>query len=360
MPTCSNEICQIMIIKSKVVSLAIIIAIGVFLEFIIHYSLKISIVYTHLFYLNIILAAIWFQRNAVWIALLFGVLHIIVAFYVLGYIPIDSVFRAFMLCIIAYIVGTLVRCMTLYRDEEISQKHELEKTQAAFQTANKKLNILSSITRHDILNQLTALLGYQEIAREMCSNPDLLEIMKKEENAAQAIRKHIEFTKNYQDIGVRAPKWHNLTEKFDILKSSFDNDSVTLHSRLSNHDIFADPLFPLICQNLLDNSIRHGKHVKNVTFSSEERNNELILIYEDDGIGIPDELKEMVFKKGYGKHTGMGLFLSQEILAITGLVMQEVGESGKGVRFVIHIPEGSYRLSREKLENESGYESQSR
>ncbi|PWR71241.1 sensor histidine kinase [Methanospirillum lacunae] len=354
MSACNDEICQIMIIKSKFVSLAIILAIAVFLEFIIHYSLKISIVYTHLFYLIIILAAIWFQRYAVWIALFFGVLHITVSYLVGGYIPVDSVFRAFMLCLVAFIVGSLVRCMTLYRDEEVRQNHELEKTQEAFQTANKKLNILSSITRHDILNQLTALLGYQEIAREMCSNPDLLEILKKEENAAQAIRKQIEFTKNYQDIGVRAPIWHNLKEKFETLKNSYDNDSVTLHSRLSNHDIFADPLFPLICQNLLDNSIRHGEHVKNITFSSEERNNELIFVYEDDGIGISDDMKTMIFKKGYGKNTGMGLFLSQEILAITGLVMKETGESGKGVRFVIHIPEGSYRLSRENQENKSG------
>lgn len=41
----------------------------------------------------------------------------------------------------------------------------------------KKLNILSGITRYDILNQLTALLGYQELAQEMCNDPELLEII---------------------------------------------------------------------------------------------------------------------------------------------------------------------------------------
>lgn len=357
MAACNDDFCQILIIKSKSISLALCIAVAVFLEFIIHYLLKISIVYTHLYYLIIILAAIWFQRKAVWIALFFGVLHITVSYFVQGYIPLDSVFRAFMLCLVAFIVGSVVRCISLYRDEEIRQNYELEKTQAAFQTANKKLNILSSITRHDILNQLTALLGYQEIARETCSDPELLEIMKKEESAAQAIRKQIEFTKNYQDIGIRAPVWHNLKEKFETIKSSFDYDSIMLHSRLSNHEIYADPLFPLICQNLLDNSVRHGEHVKNIIFSSEERNNELIFIYEDDGVGISDDIKPMIFKKGYGKHTGMGLFLSQEILAITGLVMQENGESGRGVRFVIQIPQGSYRLSKEIRVNNPGSES---
>jgi len=346
MSACNDEFCQILIVKSKKTSLTIFIAIAVFFEFIIHYSLKISIVYTHLFYLIIIVAAIWLQRNAVWIALFFGILHIAVSYMVLGYIPVDAVFRAIMLCIIAFIVGSLVRCMTLYRDEEVRQNRELEKTQAAFQIANKKLNILSSITRHDILNQLTALLGYQEISREMTSDPDLLEIMKKEGNAAQAIRKQIEFTRNYQDIGVYAPVWHNLEENFQKVKNSFYTDSITLHSNLSNHEIYADPLFPLICHNLLDNSIRHGKHVKNVWFLSEERNDELIFVYLDDGIGIPDMSKARIFQKGYGKHTGMGLFLSQEILAITGLVMQETGKPGEGVRFEIHIPVGSFRTVR--------------
>ncbi len=301
--------------------------------------------YTHLFYLIIILAAIWYQRRAVWIALFFGILHILVSVLIYGYIPPDSVFRAIMLCIVAFIVGSLVYCMSHFRDEEILQKRELEKTQAAYLIANKKLNLLSSITRHDILNQLTALLGYLEISQEMCNDPALLDLMQKEQHAANSIRKQIEFTRNYQDIGVRSPVWHNLIQNFQAVQSTFLHDTVTLHSTVKNFEVFADPLFPLICQNLIDNSIRHGVHVKNILFSTEQTEKDLILIYQDDGVGVPDNEKEKIFERGYGKNTGMGLFLVKEILSITGLIIQETGVPVKGVRFEIRIPEGSFRFS---------------
>jgi signal transduction histidine kinase len=68
-------------------------------------------------------------------------------------------------------------------------------------------------------------------------------------------------------------------------------------------------------------------------------------VYEDNGVGIPTGDKPHLFQKGFGKHTGLGLFLSQEILAITGLTIRESGEPGKGVRFVIAMPTDGYRLS---------------
>jgi signal transduction histidine kinase len=69
----------------------------------------------------------------------------------------------------------------------------------------------------------------------------------------------------------------------------------------------------------------------------------LLLIYGDDGVGIPSEEKDKIFKRGYGKNTGYGLFLIREILSITGLSIQESGIPGEGARFEIHVPEGSYR-----------------
>ena len=348
MPGHHEDFCQIFIVKSKGISLIIFILLAIVLEYIIHYEMKISIVYTHLFYLIIIIAAIWYQRKAVWVALFFGILHILVTYSIEGVVSPDSIFRAIMLCIVALIVGSLVRCMAIFREEEVRQKQELEKAQSAFQNANKKLNLLSSITRHDILNQLTALLGYLEISQEICEDPNLLEIIQKEQHAADAIRKQIEFTGNYQNIGVRSPVWHNLVEKYQNITLTFHHDTVTLHSTLAQIEIYADPLFPLICQNLIDNSLRHGEHIKNILFSTEQTDHDLILVYQDDGIGIPDDEKGRIFERGYGKNTGMGLFLSQEILAITGLSMRETGVYGEGVRFEILIPEGSFRTPASK------------
>jgi len=39
------------------------------------------------------------------------------------------------------------------------------------------------------------------------------------------------------------------------------------------------------------------------------------------------------------------LFLSQEILSITGITITETGEPGKGARFEITVPKGGYRFT---------------
>jgi signal transduction histidine kinase len=66
----------------------------------------------------------------------------------------------------------------------------------------------------------------------------------------------------------------------------------------------------------------------------------------DDGVGIPDDEKEKIFTRGFGKNTGYGLFLIREILSITGFSIKENGVSGKGAQFIISIPQNSLRFSK--------------
>jgi len=108
-------------------------------------------------------------------------------------------------------------------------------------------------------------------------------------------------------------------------------------------EIFADPLIRRVWFNLVDNSLRHGGKVTAIRFSVEEKEDGLSIVCEDDGTGIPPGEKEKIFGRGYGKNTGMGLFLSREILAITGISISENGEPGKGARFEIRVPPGKFR-----------------
>jgi signal transduction histidine kinase len=57
-------------------------------------------------------------------------------------------------------------------------------------------------------------------------------------------------------------------------------------------------------------------------------------------------MKEKIFERGIGQNTGMGLFLSREILSITRIEIQENGMPGKGARFEISIPRGGFRFAR--------------
>ena len=95
--------------------------------------------------------------------------------------------------------------------------------------------------------------------------------------------------------------------------------------------------------NLLDNAVRHGERVTQIRVSSRPSGEDLVIVWEDNGVGIPADHKERIFERGFGKHTGLGMFLVKEILSLTGIKVTETGEPGKGARFEILVPEGKFR-----------------
>ncbi len=58
----------------------------------------------------------------------------------------------------------------------------------------------------------------------------------------------------------------------------------------------------------------------------------LKIVFEDDG-GITPKDKVHLFERGFGKHTGLGLFLIREILNISNIQIVKDSEPGKGARF---------------------------
>jgi PAS domain S-box-containing protein len=222
-----------------------------------------------------------------------------------------------------------------------------KQAQEALFQANKKLNLLNNVTRHDILNQLTVLIGYLELSRDDAKDPQLLTYISKEEQAAEAIKKQILFTRDYQNIGVHSPGWYNIWEMVSLAVAAIDMAGVRITVDLPPVEIYADPLLEKVFYNLIENSIRHGEHVTEIAIRSVETPEGLILVLEDNGAGIPVNEKEKIFRREYFKNTGFGLFLGREILAITNLTIQETGIPGNGARFEIFVPNGAFRSGRE-------------
>ena len=215
--------------------------------------------------------------------------------------------------------------------------------QDALSQANKKLNLLNNVTRHDVLNQLTALLGYIQLSREAVTDPKILNFIAKEEQAAEAIKTQILFTRDYQNIGVHSPEWHNIAQTISLSMATIDMHHIQVEMDLRPIEVYADPLLEKVFYNLIENSIRHSEKATKIRITEHESDDGLDLFIEDDGIGIPADGKEKIFRREYFKNTGFGLFLSREILAITGLTIREDGVPGKGARFVIHAPKGDFR-----------------
>ncbi|WFN33781.1 PAS domain S-box protein [Methanogenium sp. S4BF] len=220
---------------------------------------------------------------------------------------------------------------------------DLKMMDAALKKANKKLNILSSITRHDILNQITSMNLYLELIEgDAADSEKLREFFEAAEGIMANLERIITFTRDYEDLGVNEPEWQDIGAVISREAESFAG-VITVNNGVRDLAVYADRMLGKVFANLIGNSVMHGGTVHGVTVSFEGRGNGGCIIVADDGVGVPGDMKERIFLKGVGKNTGFGLFLSREILDLTGMLIRECGVPGSGACFEILVPEGKFR-----------------
>jgi signal transduction histidine kinase len=253
------------------------------------------------------------------------------------------------------LAGTLEKRVEL-RTSELSQVNaeltrdieERRRIEAALAAANQKLTLLSQITRHDISNRIFALLVDIDLARDRAvAMKDEIQTQNLQniEKTTYSIQAQVAFTKDYQEIGSQIPAWYRVEALVRSAAEQLDTGAITVETDLGELEIFADPMIGKVFYNLIDNALRHGSRVSRITFSCRTENPALVIVCEDDGTGVPQKDKEHIFTKGFGRDSGLGLFLIHEILAITGISIRESGEPGKGARFEMIVGEGQFRTN---------------
>lgn|GEM_PF-733503 len=215
----------------------------------------------------------------------------------------------------------------------------------ALRQANKKLNLLNFVTFNDIQNALFVITGYRNLVKEHLHDEKIQGYLQKEEESINKISRSLRFAKSYQDLGIKQPRWQNVNQVFVLAISHLDLSGISRTTPLEGLEIFADPLLETVFFHLADNVLRHGTTATKITFSPCEAPDGLTLIFEDNGKGIPPELKGRIFERASVERNAMGLFLAREILEITGISIVETGVYGEGARFEIRVPKKSYRFS---------------
>jgi PAS domain S-box-containing protein len=238
-----------------------------------------------------------------------------------------------------YLVGNkrIIQC-------NIRDETDRKRAENALALANRKLNLMSSITRHDIMNQLTVLSSSLDIAMDTVKEPVGIAHINRAQEAAGTIRRQIEFTREYEALGVMTPVWTRLADTIHSAVAQLPSTTIIFDVPDERLELFADPLLVKVFYNLFDNSRQHGGGVTRIRVFSQATGTGLVITVTDNGIGISPEDKLHLFERGFGKNTGLGLFLSREILSITGISIQETGAPGEGARFEIAVPEGGFRF----------------
>jgi len=252
--------------------------------------------------------------------------------------------------------GTLVRTnigVTPIKDKNgnfsgslavVTDMTDRKRYEEALEVANQKLNLLGQVTRHDALNQLAVLMGWLQIAQESVAEPPVQEYIKNMRTAAETVIRQLDFAGDYQRMGVAKPEWIDIKTAFLNGTTGFSPSKIAKSVHVDGLEVYADMMFEKVFDNLADNSIRHGKKVTEIRVHYKRKGNDLLLFYEDDGVGVPADEKGKLFLRGIGDHTGFGLFMVRAILGITGITIEENGIPGHGVRFEMHVPSNGFRV----------------
>jgi PAS domain S-box-containing protein len=215
----------------------------------------------------------------------------------------------------------------------------------ALHRAIKKLNFLNSITRHEILNHLTVVKGFIELSKDQLPNAQfLLRSFDKELRAANDIQNLMIFSRDYQNMGIQPPAWYNVSKTIKSVVDGTQLGSITLSDETQGVEVYADQMIEKVFFHLVDNAVRYGGKITKIRFFCEESFEELHIICEDDGIGIPPDAKKKIFNRQFFQNKGLDMYLSQEIVSITGMSIRETGTYGRGSRFEILVPKGAYRF----------------
>ena len=224
---------------------------------------------------------------------------------------------------------------------DISERKRLEN---ALQRVTKKITLLNTIIFTDIQNKIFVQRGYQELLRKITPDEQVRDYLEREEAAVKEIQSSLQFARQYNDMGANPPRWQNAQEVLLFAISHLDPGNLQRQFRLGGLEIYADPLLERVFFSLVENTLRHAPGATVIRAWYHQTDAGLVITFEDNGPGIPAADKERIFTKGQGSSGGVGLFLSREILSITGISITENGEPGKGARFELLVPPGEFRL----------------
>jgi signal transduction histidine kinase len=208
---------------------------------------------------------------------------------------------------------------------------------------NEKLRVVGSLGRHDIRNKLAAVNGrIFLLEKRLNGNAEALLQLKEMDLAAQQILRILEFERIYEQVGVEELNYVDVERHLNEAISLFSNlKGAELINECHGLTVLADSLLRQIFYNLIDNSLKYGEKISKIRVHYKEEENQLKLTYEDNGAGIPDEMKSNLFKEGFGKGTGYGLYLMKRICEAYGWTIQETGKQGQGAQFTMTIPRNS-------------------
>jgi signal transduction histidine kinase len=194
-----------------------------------------------------------------------------------------------------------------------------------------------------VRNKLTAVAGNAYLLRKrLADDPDATECLNGVEAAVRESERIFDFASAYEKLGVEQLAYVDAKKILDEAVTLFpDLKGVKIVNECGGLTVLADSLLRQLFYNLIDDSLKYGEKLTQIRIRYEKSENQLKIVYEDDGVGIPKDNKAKLFTEGFttGKGSGYGLYLIRRMMDVYGWAINETGTHGKGAQFTINIPE---------------------
>ncbi len=238
--------------------------------------------------------------------------------------------------------GNIIQAEAFIRDihEREIALEALDRTLEDLSLVNEKLGVVGGLTRHDVRNKLSAVTGNIYLAKQaLPTDSESVKYLNETEHAINQIEEIFDSAKTYEQLGIEELTYLDVGESFERATSLLaDLRGIEMVNDCGNVKVLADSLLDTLFYNLMDNSLKHGEKISKIRIYCKTGKDRLKLVYEDNGIGIPEAEKEKIFGEGYGKGTGVGLHMIKILCNIYGWTIQETGKQGKGAQFTITVP----------------------
>ena len=266
-----------------------------------------------------------------------------------------------LLTVIGSQIGVAIENAQLYQQVK-DQLEELKRTQAQLIQA-AKLSAVGQLVAgiaHELNNPLTAVIGYTQLLQETVTSPeikqDLERIHEDAQRSAHIVRNLLTFSRQ-QHAQHHYASINEALERVLALRSyQFKMDRIDVELDLAPNlpntmfDVYQlQQVFLAIMNNAHDAMLRaqgQGKMFIRTKVIEEKGTPYIRIEFVDDGIGIPDDVKEHIFEPFYttkdvGEGAGLGLSISYGIVREhNGQIWAEnnEGPNARGAKIVVDIP----------------------
>jgi len=229
---------------------------------------------------------------------------------------------------------------------DITEKKAYERQ---LETQRNNLEILNTIVRHDIRNDIQLIQTYAGILETRAADDTqeyVDEILKAAQSAIEITQSAREITDVMLQSDVELSAMNLRTEldgEIQRLQSSYERAIVDVKGPLDAVEVVADEMLPSVFRNILNNAVQHNdKDIPEITVSTNLTDTTAVVHIADNGPGIPDDQKAAVFEEEHigldSNGTGLGLYLVETLVSRYGGQVHVLDNEPEGAIFVLQLP----------------------